>query len=99
MDENQDGARAVLIEEGISTWVFNHAAQLNYFEGITNLDYPLLKAIGQQVSGYEVQNCPLWMWEKAILDGYAVFRSLRKHRGGLVTAGLLQRKISFRPME
>lgn len=25
LDENQDGARAILIEEGISTFVFNHA--------------------------------------------------------------------------
>jgi NTP pyrophosphatase (non-canonical NTP hydrolase) len=98
MDENQDGARAVLIEEGISTWIFNHATRLNYFEGIASLDYPLLKAIGQQVSGYEVQQCPLWMWEKAILDGYEVFRNLRKHRGGVITADMVERRIHFTPI-
>jgi hypothetical protein len=99
IDENEDGARAVLIEEGISTWVFNHASKLNYFEGIGHLDYPLLKAIGQQVSGYEVEKCPLWMWEKAILDGYGVFRNLRKYRKGIVTANLNERSISFKPSD
>jgi len=99
IDENEDGARAVLIEEGISTWVFNHATKLNYFDGIGHLDYPLLKAVGQQVAGYEVEKCPLWMWEKAILDGYNVFRSLRKHRKGIVTANLNERSISFKPVD
>lgn len=95
IDENEDGARAVLVEEGISTWIFNHATKLNYFDGIAHLDYPLLKAIGRQVSGYEVEKCPLWMWEKAIFDGYDVFRNLRKYRKGTVTANLNERTISF----
>ena len=96
VDEVQDGARAVLIEEGIATWVFNHARRLNYFESIKSLDYSLLKAIRQLVEGYEVESVPLWQWEKAILDGYAVFRSLREHRGGLIVADLIGRSISFR---
>ena len=65
IDDTEDGARAILIEEGISTWIFDSATKLNYFDGIGHLDYPLLKAIGQQVSGYEVAKCPLWMWERA----------------------------------
>ena len=95
IDENEDGARAVLIEEGISTSIFNHATKLNYFDGIPHLDYPLLKAIGRQVSGYEVEKCPLWMWEKAIFDGYDVFKNLREYRKGTVTADLNERTISF----
>jgi NTP pyrophosphatase (non-canonical NTP hydrolase) len=94
-DENQDGARAVLIEEGISTWIFNQAAKFNYFGGLDHMDYPLLKAIGHQVSGYEVEACPLWMWEQAILDGYRVFRQLREHRRGIVTADLIGRSLVF----
>ncbi len=97
-DENEDGARALLVEEGISTWIFSHATRLDYFKSIDRLDYPLLKAIHEQVAGYEVERCALWLWEKAILDGYAVFRSLRVQRRGLVIADLRARTISFKTL-
>ena len=97
-DETQDGARATLVEEGISTWIFSHASKLNYFESISSLDYPLLKTVEAQVNGYEVDSCPLWLWEKAILDGYAVFRCLRSARRGLVVADLNDRAIHFKPV-
>jgi NTP pyrophosphatase (non-canonical NTP hydrolase) len=97
-DETQDGARATLVEEGISTWIFSHARQLNYFQSIDSLDYPLLKTVHAQVQGYEVELCPLWLWEKAILDGYSVFRQLRTFRRGLVIADLNERSIVFNPL-
>src|SRR5436309_6986119 len=31
VDESQDGARAILIEEGVSTLIFHHALRLNFF--------------------------------------------------------------------
>jgi NTP pyrophosphatase (non-canonical NTP hydrolase) len=95
VDEAEDGARAALIEEGIATWVFNHAARLNFFENLTSLDYGLLKAVHELVAGYEAERCPLWLWEEAILQGYAAFRELRKYRRGLVVADLLKRTITF----
>ena len=95
IDENEDGARAILIEEGISTWIFNYAKTLDFFEDHRTLDYSLLKVIPTLVAGYEVQDCPLWVWEEAILQGYDAFRQLRTHRGGVVTADLDQRSIAF----
>jgi NTP pyrophosphatase (non-canonical NTP hydrolase) len=95
VDEAQDGARAALIEEGVSTLVFQHALRLNYFDSLTSLDYPLLKAVRDFVSGYEVDQCPLWQWEKAILDGFEVFRRVRNRRRGIVIADLLERSITF----
>lgn len=96
VDENEDGARAILIEEGVSTWIFNHATRLQYFEKIDALDYAVLKAIKELVKGYEVEACPLWMWEEAILKGYQVFRFLTKHRRGVVTADLFNRTITVK---
>ncbi|WP_418610303.1 nucleoside triphosphate pyrophosphohydrolase family protein [Gluconobacter cerinus] len=93
VDEVQDGARAVLIEEGIATWIFNHAQQLALFEGITTLDYGLLKSVRRFVAGYEAETCPLWLWEEAILKGYEVFRTVRAHRGGRVHIDLKARSI------
>src|SRR4029077_16007058 len=91
IDEVEDGARAVIIEEGVSTWVFNYAGRHNFFEGLSMLDYDLLKRIRILVKGFEVERCSLWEWEKAILEGYGVFRSVRANRGGVVTADLLER--------
>lgn len=95
VDEVQDGARAVLIEEGIATWIFNHGQQLALFEGLSSLDYGLLKSVRQFVRGYEAERCPLWLWEEAILKGYEVFRAVCQHRGGEVHIDLTERKIWF----
>ena len=95
VDEVEDGARAVFIEEGIATWIFNHAQALAFFENLDALDYRLLKSVRRFVSGYEAEHCPLWLWEEAILNGYNVFRSLRRHRGGRVTADLTNRMLTF----
>lgn len=97
LDENQDGARAMIIEEGIATWIFNHAHRRNYFENIDTgrLDYNLLKQVVDMVIGYEVTMCPLWQWERAILDGFNVFRRLRDEGGGIVHVDLNARTITF----
>jgi NTP pyrophosphatase (non-canonical NTP hydrolase) len=98
VDEAEDGARAILIEEGIATWIFNHAGRLNFFENLDTIDYGLLKAVRNFIDGYEVDRCPLWMWEEAILKGYAISRQLRQHRRGRVIADLTQRTIIFEEM-
>ncbi|MDB5610700.1 MAG: pyrophosphatase [Bradyrhizobium sp.] len=86
IDEAQDGARATLIEEGVTTWIFGQAVDLRLFEDMNHGDLPfdLLKHVRQFVAGYEVERCPLWLWEEAILEGYAAFRFLRQHRRGRV---------------
>ena len=98
IDETEDGARAILIEEGVSTWIFNHAIPLNYFENLTNVDYGLLKAVRALVAGYEAEQCPLWLWEEAILKSYEMFRALRQHRRGVIIADLNERTITFERM-
>jgi NTP pyrophosphatase (non-canonical NTP hydrolase) len=97
IDEVQDGARAILIEEGVATWVFSHSKELDFFSQIVSLDYSLLKAIQRFVVGYEVESRQLWEWEKAILDGFKVFRQLRENGGGTVVADMQSRTIQFEP--
>ncbi len=99
IDENEDGARACLIEEGISTWIFNHGVRNADFRKVTSLDYSLLKAVHELVKGYEVERRPLWQWELAILEGFRMFRELRKHHGGAVTADLLAHSLEFSPLK
>lgn len=97
IDENEDGARAAIIEEGIATWIFNHAKRRNFYEGVAEgtLEYGLLKQIKSMVDGYEVQSCPLWQWELAILKGFEMFRLLKKHRGGTISVDMNQHVLSF----
>ncbi len=101
IDENEDGARAMIIEEGIATWIFNHAHRRNYFSDTTKgkLEYGLLKQVLDMVDGYEVEKCPLWQWENAILDGFKVFRELRDAGSGIVHVDLETHSISFEKLE
>ncbi len=61
------------------------------------MDYDLLKAVHQLVRGYEVEARPIWQWERAILEGFRIFRELRKHRSGAVSIDLVLRTIEFEP--
>jgi NTP pyrophosphatase (non-canonical NTP hydrolase) len=95
VDEAQDGARAVLIEEGVATWIFGQAKELDLFAGMKagDLSFDMLKAIRQFVAGYEPAGSPLWLWEEAILQGYEAFRFLREKRRARLRIDMAQRKL------
>lgn len=95
VDESEDGARAMLVEEGVASWIFNHAERAQLFRSNTNIDYGILKSVQQFVYGYEVDAKPLWQWECAILEGFRMFRLLKEHRGGYVTADLNGHTLDF----
>jgi len=98
VDEAQDGGRAIVVEEGLTAWLFSRAKELNYFEGQTGVSFDLLKTIQQFVAGYEVEDCPLSLWEIAILKGYEVFRHVKKNNGGVVVCDRLARKVEYQPL-
>ena len=96
IDESEDGARAILIEEGISTWIFGQAKRIRFFEDMEpgSLSFSLLKVVRQFVAGYEVDCRPLWLWEEAILQGYAAFRFLRKYRRGIIHINMHRNRLT-----
>ena len=63
------------------------------------MSFDLLKTISQFVSGYEVEACPLKLWEDAILQGYNVFRQVRANNGGIVIGNRAARKVEYKPYE
>ena len=95
VDENEDGARARIIEEAVSATVFSRAKETRFYDGIDHVDYDLLKTISEFVRGFEVDAVPLWQWEEAILNGYRVFRALRDNGGGTVTVNLVNRELCY----
>lgn len=99
LDENEDGGRATVIEEGLTAYIFSCAKDLNFFEGQSSVSFDLLKTIKNFVRGYEVERCPLWLWERAILDGYKVFRKIVANNGGTVIGDRNTRTISYEPIQ
>jgi NTP pyrophosphatase (non-canonical NTP hydrolase) len=97
VDENEDGARANLIEEGLATWIFETAKRHQFFANTSQLGLDLLKAVKNFVRGYEADQLPMWLWERAILQGFAIFRQLQVHRRGIVIADLTRREVRFAP--
>ena len=97
-DESQDGGRAIVVEEGLTAWIFSRAKELAFFENKDSLSFDMLKTIEDFVRGYEVDQCPLSLWERAILDGYKVFREVRRNEGGVVIGDRKARTIEYRAL-
>jgi NTP pyrophosphatase (non-canonical NTP hydrolase) len=98
VDENEDGARANLIEEGLTTWIFETAKAHRFFANTPKLGLDLLKSVKRFVRGYEAEKLPIWLWESAIRQGYEVFRELQEKRSGAIVGDMDQRRIWFEPM-
>ena len=99
VDESQDGGRGVVIEEGLAAWLFSKAKELDYFKGHSSVSLDLLKHIQDFVRGYEVDQCPMNLWEKCILEGYDVFRQVRLNKGGLIIGDRDKRTLKFRGLD
>ncbi|WP_280553018.1 nucleoside triphosphate pyrophosphohydrolase family protein [Halomonas sp. 25-S5] len=97
-DEAQDGGRAVVVEEGLTAWLYSYSKGLDYFEGHDSVSFDALKTIQKFVQGYEVEKCPLKLWENAILHGYSVFREVKRNNGGVVIGDRENRTITYRPI-
>ncbi len=99
IDEAEDGGRAIVVEEGLTAWIFSRAKQLNFFEGHNSISFDLLKTVEQFVQGYEVESCSLRLWEESILKGYEVFRQVRDNNGGIVVGNRGARTIEYKSID
>jgi len=93
IDEVEDGGRAIVIDEAIVAYVWEYARRHRFLEGITTVDYPVLKTIRMLTGGLEVSARTAHEWEEAILAGYAIFREIRGHGGGRIAVDLEARSI------
>jgi hypothetical protein len=95
MDEVEDGGRATAIEEGISALVFTYAQEHSFLEGVTVVDWSVLRTCQEMAAHLEVSRRTLYEWEQAILAGYRVWRAVRENRGGRIRCNLLTREFSY----
>jgi hypothetical protein len=94
-DEVEDGGRAKATEEGISILVFAHAKRRKFYAGMSHVDDSVLKTIKSMTEHLEVSQCSTHDWEKAILDGYAVWRKIHQNSGGIITIDRANRSIIY----
>ena len=91
----EDGGRAQVIEEAIVATVYAYASDHSFLEGLTNVDWHLLRLIKQLTANLEVSNVSTREWNDALLRGFVVWRQLRAHRGGIVRGDLVAGTIEF----
>ncbi len=82
IDVVEDGARALVTEEGVSAVVFGHARDYSMFAQSTAIDYELLRTVKGMTRPFEVQSRSLADWQNVILSSFQVWREMVTHRGG-----------------
>jgi NTP pyrophosphatase (non-canonical NTP hydrolase) len=95
IDEVEDGGRAIVIDEAIVAYVWEYARRHRFLDGVTTVDYPVLKTIRQLTSGLEVAARTAHDWEEAILAGYRIFRKVKARRRGILAVDLRARSIDL----
>ncbi len=107
-DENEDGARARIVDEVVVNLIYNEGRRLDrqrnrhskgrspeLFKNEKDVSNGLLTHIKNQVWNLEVAKNSSADWVKAILDGYKIFNQLNHHQQGTVTVNLEKRTLKF----
>lgn len=110
LDQVEDGARAVLVEELALKAIHSEGERLAQESGRCDVEGParqfpapslisfkLLKTIREHVLGHEVHKNQYWEWEDAIFDGSEIYHKLRMEQQGTICVDMEARKITFSP--
>ena len=88
--------RALFTEEGLSTFIFAYARDYNWLDGKASVDSDLLRMIRSVTRHLEVGRCTEGEWERAIVQGFAVSRGIRKRGSGTLVVNLDKRTITVK---
>ncbi|WP_278420341.1 nucleoside triphosphate pyrophosphohydrolase family protein [Stutzerimonas kunmingensis] len=95
IDEVQDGGRAQVLDEGVAALVFDYAREHNWLEGVSELDYKLLRTIKGVTSLLEVRERSLGEWQRAILLGFDVWRKTLESSGARIHVDQDEQTITY----
>ncbi len=96
VDEVEDGGRAIATEEGVSAMIFAYAKDYNWLEGKASLSSELLRMIRNMTAHLEVGRCTEGEWERAVVQGFAVWREIKKRGSGTLVVNLDEHSITFK---
>jgi NTP pyrophosphatase (non-canonical NTP hydrolase) len=92
----EDGGRAIATEEGLSAMIFAYARDYNFLEGKNSVSTELLRMVRNMTAHLEVSVCTPGEWERAIVEGFKVWRQIRKMRAGTLIVNLDERSITIK---
>jgi hypothetical protein len=95
LDEVEDGGRARIIEEGVSALAFDYARDHKFLDGVTEIDFELLRTIRSMTSHLEIRSASAADWERAIFEGFKVWRDVMANKGGEIVVDLDSRSIQY----
>jgi NTP pyrophosphatase (non-canonical NTP hydrolase) len=95
VDDVEDGGRAAAIEEGISALVFSYAKDHRFLEGVQEVDSYLLQTIKAMTAHLEVHTRSTGEWERAILEGFSVWRQIVANQTGSLTADFNSHSLTY----
>jgi len=98
IDEVEDGARAINLEEAVSAMIYEHARTVDYFKNVDTIPFDLLKWIEKITRGLEVTNRSYELWNEAILTGYSVWKKTFKNKGGYIDIDMKKRSVKYRKL-
>lgn len=99
VDEVEDGARAINLEEAVSALIYEHARTVDYFKEEKHVPFELLKWIEKVIRSLEVSQLTYELWNQAIIQGYSVWRQTFDMNGGYVDCDFTKRQIKYRPLK
>ncbi|MES2701297.1 MAG: nucleoside triphosphate pyrophosphohydrolase family protein [Bacteroidota bacterium] len=95
IDENEDGARAQIIEEMVSLYIYSHALDHDLLKYSNSVDSGIIKQVKSLSASLEVKECSGKQWERAILSSYKIFNDLRVNDGGRVLVSKKNRSLIY----
>jgi NTP pyrophosphatase (non-canonical NTP hydrolase) len=95
IDEVEDGARAIILEELVVAFVYGNARERKYYHGVKHLDSEMLSTIKRIVRHLEVSTRKTMDWEDAILSGYTVYRHLLEKKEALLQVDMKKRELTI----
>jgi NTP pyrophosphatase (non-canonical NTP hydrolase) len=94
-DRDQDGARAILTEEGIAAILKKRSVLRAGFATEESVDTQTLEIVATITEDLEVGALPPHVWRRAIAAGFSCMAELEQNRGGFVVADLDRRTLSY----
>lgn len=95
IDENEDGARAQIVEEMVSLYIYSRALDHELLKYSNSVDSGIIKQVKTLAGNIEVKDCSGKQWEKAILNSYEIYNKLRDNDGGRVLVSKKNRSLTY----
>lgn len=94
-DEAEDGARAIFAEEGMAAVLAKRSTRFQGFLTEQAVDDESVEMVATVLEDLEVAQMPLWLWRRAIAQGFAAMRALANGPGGLLVVDLDARALAY----